>query len=146
MHVKMYKNYPDPQVKNKRLPKPYTNGCINKHNNPDYRQRACLKNCVLSGYLNCNGCSLYDTSDAGCRLLDGYECAFTTIESGCDCKPMCEDETYEYTTSVSKIPNRYTARMHEFQGWPTDNVTEIENKYVIIKTYSLSQIKLSNHS
>ena len=118
------------QIKNKRLPKPYTNGCINKQNNPDYRQKTCLKDCVLSGFTNCDGCSLYDISEAGCKLLDGYNCVLqNAIPDSCDCTPMCEDETYEYTTSVTRFPNNYAQRTHEFQGWPTNNVTEIGKKY-----------------
>ena len=86
-------------------------------------------NCVLDEFTNCDHCSIIDGSEAGCKISDGYDCALLAEATpDCDCKPMCEDEEYEFTTSVASFPNSFAVSAYHIQGWPTNNVTYIERK------------------
>ena len=87
-------------------------------------------NCVVAALVTCDQCSIMDDTETGCRFLQGYSCAFGTSPHTltCDCKPMCEDEEYEFTTSVASFPNDFAVSTYQFRGWPTNNGTHIERK------------------
>ena len=114
---------------NKRLPKPYTDGCLDEENNPNYSQSKCLQDCVLSSYLSCD-CTLDSSPETGCKILDGYLCSVQGFNNKpvCDCKPSCREETYVYTTTSAAMPNVFALDTATAQGWPTDNITHIQNK------------------